>query len=156
MPDNTTVEATKDAGNNWTVGGNPLTTNSEGNLEIPVDPKKVVPGQDPVKVLVKDTTTGKESDPTEVQIVAIPKQLEQINLSVENIYSNETGISLTTNPVQAKILIYKGDNVVAEGHTDALGNATIILKTEMVNGEKYKVVASKDGYLPNEVTMTVD
>ena len=175
LPDGTKVEAEKDPNTGeWTATetdpdgkpktdpdtGKPVVTpvevNDEGKLEIPVDPTKVVPGDKPVEVTVKDSETGKESDPTEVPIVAIPKQLEQIKLSVENVYSRETGISLTTNPAQAKIFIYKDDKVIAEGSTDALGNATVILKTEMVNGEKYKVVASKDGYLPNEVTMTVE
>lgn len=174
LPDGTKVEAEKDPNtDDWTAtelddNGDPkkdpetgkpvvkpVEVNDEGKLEIPVDPTKVVPGEDPVKVTVEDTTTGKTSDPTEVTIVAIPKQLEQIKLSVEILYDGEKGISLNTNPVQAEILIYKDGAVVAKGYTDALGNATIILKTVMVKGERYKVVASKNGYLSNEITMTV-
>lgn len=172
LPDGTKVEAEKDPDGNWTATetdpdgtpktdpdtGDPITKPApvvDGKIEIPVDPTKVVPSEEPVKVTVKDSDSGKESDPTEVKVVAIPKQLEQIKLSVEILYDGEKGISLNTNPVQAEILIYKDGAVVAKGYTDALGNATIILKTVMVKGERYKVVASKNGYLSNEITMTV-
>lgn len=174
LPDGTKVEAEKDPDTgNWTAtetdpDGKPKTdpdtgdpivkpveVNDEGKLEIPVDPDKVVPGDKPVKVTVKDSETGKESDTTEVKVVAIPKELERIKLSVANLYEGIKGITATTNPEEAKILIYKDDEVVAKGYTDALGNATIILTKDMVLGEKYRIVASKDGYLPNEITMIV-
>ncbi|MDD7340051.1 MAG: Rib/alpha-like domain-containing protein [Eubacteriales bacterium] len=162
LPDGTKVEVTKDPTDpdKWTTpdengDDKVVPVDNEGKLEIPVDPTKVKPGNKPVEVVVEDTTTGKKSDPTEVTIVAIPKELEQIKLAVENLYRGEKGISLSTNPVQAEILIYKDGAVVAKGYTDALGNATIILKTVMVKGERYKVVASKNGYLSNEITMTV-
>ena len=173
LPDGTKVEAEKDPDGNWTAtetdpDGTPKTdpdtgdpivkpveVNEDGRLEIPVDPTKVVPGDKPVEVTVKDSETGKESDPTEVKVVAIPKELERIKLSVANLYEGIKGITATTNPEEAKILIYKDDEVVAKGYTDALGNATIILTKDMVLGEKYRIVASKDGYLPNEITMIV-
>lgn len=174
LPDGTKVEAEKDPDTGkWTAtetdpDGKPKTdpdtgdpivkpveVNEDGRLEIPVDPTKVVPGDKPVEVTVKDSETGKESDPTEVKVVAIPKELERIKLSVANLYEGIKGITATTNPEEAKILIYKDDEVVAKGYTDALGNATIILTKDMVLGEKYRIVASKDGYLPNEITMIV-
>ncbi len=174
LPDGTKVEAEKDPNtDDWTATeldengqpktdpdtGKPVVTpvevNDEGKLEIPVDPTKVVPGEDPVKVTVEDTESGKTSDPTEVPIVEIPKQLEQIKLSVANLHEGIKGISVTTNPEEAKIIIYKDDKPIADGYTDVLGNVTIILTENMVVGEKYKIVASKDGYLPNEANMTV-
>ena len=51
--------------------------------------------------------------------------------------------------------IRDSDKPIADGYTDVLGNVTIILTENMVVGEKYKIVASKDGYLPNEANMTV-
>ena len=162
LPDGTKVEVTKDPTDpdKWTTpdengDDKVVPVDNEGKLEIPVDPTKVVPGEDPVKVTVEDTTTGKTSDPTEVTIVEIPKQLEQIKLSVANIYRRETGISISTNPEEAIIVVYKDGVEVGRSTTDGLGNTTVIIGKEMVTGENYSIVASKDGYLPNEITMTV-
>ena len=166
LPDGTKVEVTKDPTDpdKWTTpdengDDKVVPVDNEGKLEIPVDPTKVVPGEDPVKVTVEDTTTGKTSDPTEVPIVAIPKQLEQIKLSVANLYRGEKGISLSTNPEEATIFVYKGEEggeVVGNSTTNGLGKLTIILNEDMVAGETYTIVASKDGYLPNKIAMTVN
>lgn len=162
LPDGTTVEVTKDPidPDKWTTpdengDDKVVSVDNEGKLEIPVDPTKVKPGNKPVEVVVEDTTTGKKSDPTEVPIVEIPKQLEQIKLSVANIYRRETGISISTNPEEAIIVVYKDGVEVGRSTTDGLGNTTVIIGKEMVTGENYSIVASKDGYLPNEITMTV-
>lgn len=174
LPDGTKVEAEKDPNtDDWTATeldengqpktdpdtGKPVVTpvevNDEGKLEIPVDPTKVVPGEDPVKVTVEDTESGKTSDPTEVPIVEIPKQLEQIKLSVKNLNKDERGIAVLTNPTEANIIVYKDNVEVGKSITNALGKVTIILTQDMVSGEKYIIIASKDGYLPNEITMTV-
>lgn len=175
LPDGTKVEATKDPDTGkWTATetdpdtgkpktdpdtGDPIVkpveVNDEGKLEIPVDPDKVKPGEDPVKVTVEDSESGKTSDPTEVPIVAIPKQLEQIRLGVANLYDGRTGIAVSTNPIEATIVVYKDGEEVGNSTTNALGEVTIVLTKEMVKGEKYTIKASKDGYLPNEIIMTV-
>lgn len=174
LPDGTKVEAEKDPDTgDWTATetnpdgtpktdpdtGKPVVTpvevNDEGKLEIPVDPDKVKPGDKPVEVTVKDSETGKTSDPTEVPIVAIPKQLEQIKLSVANLYDGRTGIAVTTNPAEATIVLYKDGVEVGNTTTNAIGKVTIVLTKDMIKGEKYIIKASKDGYLPNEITMTV-
>lgn len=174
LPDGTKVEAEKDPDTgDWTATetnpdgtpktdpdtGKPVVTpvevNDEGKLEIPVDPDKVKPGDKPVEVTVKDSETGKTSDPTEVPIVAIPKQLEQIKLSVVNLYDGRTGIAVLTNPIEATIVVYKDGEEVGISTTNALGKVTIVLTKNMIKGEKYIIKASKDGYLPNEITMTV-
>ena len=162
LPDGTEVEVTKDPTNpdKWTTPDEngedqEVPVNDEGELEIPVNPDKVVPGEDPVKVTVKDSETGKESDPTEVPIVEIPKQLEQIKLSVANLYDGRTGIAVTTNPAEATIVVYKDGVEVGNSITNGLGKVTIVLSQDMLEGESYTIIASKDGYLPNEISKTV-
>lgn len=162
LPDGTKVEVTKDPTDpdNWTTpdengDDKVVQVNDEGKLEIPVDPTKVKPGNKPVEVVVEDTTTGKKSDPTEVTIVAISKELEQIKLSVVNLYDGRTGIAVLTNPIEATIVVYKDGEEVGISTTNALGKVTIVLTKNMIKGEKYIIKASKDGYLPNEITMTV-
>ena len=161
LPDGTKVEVTKDPDTDtWKTPDEngedqEVPVNDKGKLEIPVDPTKVVPGNKPVEVVVEDTTTGKKSDPTEVPIVEIPKQLEQIKLSVKNLNKDERGIAVLTNPTEANIIVYKDNVEVGKSITNALGKVTIILTQDMVSGEKYIIIASKDGYLPNEITMTV-
>lgn len=162
LPDGTKVEVTKDPTDpdKWTTpdengDDKEVPVNDEGKLEIPVDSTKVVPGDNPVKVTVKDSESGKTSDPTEVPIVEIPKQLEQIKLSVKNLNKGERGIAVLTNPTEANIIVYKDNVEVGKSITNALGKVTIILTQDMVSGEKYIIIASKDGYLPNEITMTV-
>lgn len=105
----------------------PVPKDQDGKLVIPVDPEKVKPGDKVVKVTVKDSEPDKESEPTEVRVVEIPKELEQIKLYVKNIAGGEKGISLTTNPAEAKIDVYKNGVRVAGGYTDSLGNASIVL-----------------------------
>ena len=162
LPDGTKVEVTKDPTDpdNWTTpdengDDKVVQVNDEGKLEIPVDPTKVKPGNKPVEVVVEDTTTGKKSDPTEVTIVTISKELEQIKLSVVNLYDGRTGIAVLTNPIEATIVVYKDGEEVGISTTNALGKVTIVLTKNMIKGEKYIIKASKDGYLPNEITMTV-
>ena len=160
LPDGTEVEVTKDPDGNWTTpdenGDNQeVPVNDEGELEIPVNPEKVVPGEDPVKVTVKDSESDKTSDPTEVPIVEIPQKLQQIQLAVENLYNGKQGFAVTTNPEEATIIVYKEGVEVGKTVTDGLGEATIILKGNMIAGETYVVVASKKGYLDNKLSMTV-
>lgn len=123
---------------------------NNGKLEIPVDKDKVTEGE--VKVAVKDNDSMKS---TEV-VVKIEKQLEQIMLSVRNLYAGKKGIVVTTNPGEAEIIIYKGDEVVAKGYTDGLGKATIAVSENMISGETYLIVASKNGYIDNRIVMTVN
>lgn len=162
LPDGTKVEVTKDPTDpdKWTTqdengDDKVVPVNDEGKLEIPVNPEKVKPGTKPVEVTVEDTESGKTSDPTEVPIIAIPKDLEQIKLSVVNLYDGRTGIAVLTNPIEATIVVYKDGEEVGISTTNALGKVTIVLTKNMIKGEKYIIKASKDGYLPNEITMTV-
>lgn len=168
LPDNTEVKVTKDPETGkWTTpdvdeNGQPKTdpstgqvitkevpVNNDGKLEIPVDKNKVTEGE--VKVAVKDNDSGKT---TEVA-VKIEKQQEQIKLSVKNLNNGEKGIAVATNPEEATIVIYKDGSEVARSITSGLGKANVILSEEMLKDEIYEIVASKDGYLPNEITMIV-
>ena len=162
LPDGTKVVAKKDKDTDkWTASevddqGQPKPgTEKEvpvnnGKLEIPVDKDKVTEGE--VKVAVKDNDSGKSAE----VVVKIDKQLEQIMLSVRNLYAGKKGIIVTTNPGEAEIIIYKGDEVVAKGYTDGLGKATIAVSENMISGETYLIVASKNGYLDNRIVMTVN
>lgn len=144
-----TVVVTKDPKDGkWKTPDNKVVTpDNDGKLPVPVQPI----GE---KALV-EVTVEKDGVVSE----KIAKTAQKILVVVaDSLKLNDEAITVKTLPAGAKVTIKKGDVVVGEGYTDALGSITIGIKDSNGNvisikeGDSFEITAEMDGYITKVIS----
>ena len=141
LQDGENVEVTK-SNNEWkTSTGVKVTVNSDNKLEIPVDGNEITAGEI-VKVVVKDTNTGKISETIKVKIT----DLKNIMVGIETAFKGDEILHIKTSVPGVTVSINIDGKDLGTITTDSFGSFAKTLDFKLKTGHVIILIANKTGY----------